>query len=145
MDISYRLLELSDYFKGYLNLLSELTNVGYVDYTSFEQQYHRINQNINNHKIIVIIKDDAIIGTGTILIEPKMIHNCRNVGHIEDVVIFKKYQGCGFGKKLINELINIAKSENCYKVILNCSDEMRPFYEHLGFTQKNAEMEHRFH
>ena len=33
--------------------------------------------------------EGKVIGCATLLIEPKFIHECSNVGHIEDVVIDK--------------------------------------------------------
>jgi len=34
---------------------------------------------------------------------------------------------------LMRSLLDIAKNNNCYKTILDCSDEVKPFYEKIGF------------
>ena len=87
-----------------------------------------------NHKIAVAVLNDKVVGSATLLIEPKFIHDGGRVGHIEDVVVNKEFQKRGIGEKIIIELLRIAKEQNCYKTILDCSDEVRPFYEKIGFT-----------
>ena len=53
--------------------------------------------------------NNKLIGAGTILYEKKFIHNISLYAHIEDVIIKNEYQGKGYGKILINNLINICK------------------------------------
>jgi glucosamine-phosphate N-acetyltransferase len=83
---------------------------------------------------------NTIIATGTIILEPKFIHNNGTVGHIEDIVVDKDKNGLGIGKKLIDELVNIAINNGCYKVILNCSETNIGFYEKAGFKTKDRQM-----
>ena len=68
----------------------------------------------------------------------------RKVGLIEDVVVFKKYRGKSVASSLVSQLISISKKEGCYKTILNTDSKTKCFYEKLGFTQKNFQMEIRF-
>jgi len=91
------------------------------------------NNNVSNN-------DENIIGSATILIETKIIHNFGKVAHIEDVIVDNNYRGKGLGKMLINTCINYAKDHNCYKIILNCNDKNIPFYEKCGFSKKENEM-----
>ena len=37
------------------------------------------------------------------------------------------------GEKIIKYLLQVAQEKGCYKTILDCSDEVKPFYEKLGF------------
>ena len=46
----------------------------------------------------------------------------------------------GVGKTIIDSLVEIAKEEGCYKVILNCSNENVPFYIKCGFKLTENEM-----
>ena len=48
--------------------------------------------------IFVALDGDRIVGTCTLLIESKFIHDGGIVGHIEDVSVDAKYQGTGVGK-----------------------------------------------
>ena len=68
----------------------------------------------------------------------------RKVGLIEDVVVFKKFRGKSVASSLVSQLISISKKEGCYKTILNTDSKTKSFYEKLGFTQKNFQMEIRF-
>lgn len=134
-------LEKDDYYKGYLQLLEQLTvvNPDKISYNDFCLQFDQINSN-NNYKIIVIRNENKIIGTGSIFLEKKFTRGLTTVGHIEDVVIDEKFRGFKLGKKIIDYLVNFAKINGCYKVILNCSDKNVDFYKKCGFVNKNKEM-----
>ena len=93
-----------------------------------------------NHVIHVAELDGKIIGSTTLLIEQKFIHEGGCVGHIEDVVVRKEFEGQGIGMKLVISLLDIAKQRKCYKTILNCENNLKPFYERIGFKQKSNEM-----
>lgn len=132
-----RLLELTDY-ENYLNLLEELTIVHTeipITFEDFSKQFETIKS-----KIYVIIVDNKIIGSGSIFIEPKFVHNLSSVGHIEDIVITKEYRKYGYGKILVEYLIEVGKLYNVYKIILNCNDYNIPFYNKCGFIKKDNGM-----
>ena len=67
----------------------------------------------------------------------------RKIGLIEDVVVFKKFQGKKIGFKIIKELIEISKNEKCYKIILNTNKKNISYYKKLGFNLKEFQMELR--
>ena len=140
-----RYLELNDYNKDYCNLLKQLTTINNITYDMFNKQFINIDTN-ENHYIIVIedLQKKKIIGSGTLLIENKFIHNCKNIGHIEDIVINKQYRGNKLGGKLIKILVNIAMKNNCYKVILNCSNNLITYYKKIGFGKEINSMVYRF-
>jgi len=75
---------------------------------------------------------DYPVGTITLMIEPKIIHNGRPVGHIEDLVVHSDYRGRGLARLLVNKVVTEAKRHDCYKVLLNCDDDHMPLYEKLG-------------
>ena len=131
----YRLLKETDYEKGILELLSQLTNVGEITKKQYIKQYNMIKNN-SNHKVYVLEENNKIISCGTLLIEPKFIHNCSNVGHIEDIVVDKNTRGKGLGKKIINYLTEESKKYNCYKVILDCSVNHITFYNKCNYKSK---------
>uniref|UniRef100_A0A6C0ISS6 N-acetyltransferase domain-containing protein n=1 Tax=viral metagenome TaxID=1070528 RepID=A0A6C0ISS6_9ZZZZ len=128
----------SDLQNGYLDLLSQLTNLGSGDFVA---RFEKIQKDPN---IIILVAFDEtinkVVGAGTIWFEPKFIHGCSNIAHIEDVVVDVNYRSLGLGKKIIDLLVSSAKKTNCYKVILNCSEKNIGFYEKCGFTQSNVQM-----
>jgi glucosamine-phosphate N-acetyltransferase len=134
-----RKIESTDFCKGYLDLLEELTTVdkhliSHIDFDLFVQLLNV------NHLVYVIEHNDVIIASGTLLIEHKLIHGCGKVGHIEDIVIHSSYKGQQLGKLIVDSLVAYAKEHKCYKVILDCSDDLIGFYEKCNFERKGSEM-----
>ena len=134
----FRKLEYTDYEKNYFELLEQLTIAPKCDIDKFTSFIS--NTLSKNHQIFVTESENSIIASGTIIIEQKLIRNFGKVGHIEDIVVDKVYNGKGIGKKLINTLVEYAKDNGCYKVILDCRDDVVSFYEKCGFKKKENEM-----
>lgn len=137
--MSYRLLEYSDLNKGFLELLSELTIVGNISKKEFIDRFLDITSN-PLHKIYVLEQNNKIISCGTLLLEPKFIHECGITAHIEDIVVSSMCRGKGYGKKIINFLSNEAKKLGCYKIILDCSEEKIEFYKKCNYIKKGVFM-----
>ena len=133
-----RLLTPQDYHKGYLDLLSHLSpmlEMSAEDFTNIE--YKRMSMNIHTW---VIEQDDKIVSSACMLIEPKFSRGGKNVAHIEDVVTLPNYRGRGYSGLIINKLIKLAKEQNCYKIILDCKEELIGFYNKFGFEKKEHQL-----
>lgn len=87
----------------------------------------------------------SVIGTGTIIYEPKFVRNCGKVAHIEDVVICKTKRASGLGKEFLQFLISKARENYCYKVILDCDKNTSGFYEKCGLSETNIQMAKYFY
>ena len=131
-DITVRKLQKDDLWNGFLQTLDSLRQASNIDKKTAEKIFDKINSN-PDHIVAVAIIEGKIVGATTLLIETKFIHNGGKVGHIEDVVVDKKHQRKGIGEKIIIYLLRYAKDQGCYKTILDCADEVKPFYEKLGF------------
>ena len=95
----------------------------------------------NPQQVIYVAEENSkIIGSASILIEQKFIHDGGKVGHIEDVVVRKEFQGKGVGKQIVVALLRYAEKQGCYKTILDCADELIPFYENIGFKRHSNSM-----
>ncbi len=129
----------SDLENGFLESLDSLKQASDLEENSAKNIIRKILQN-DNHIIHVAELDGKIVGSTTLLIEQKFIHKGGIVGHIEDVVVKKEFEGQGIGMKLVLSLLDIAKKRQCYKTILNCEDSLIPFYEKIGFRHKSNEM-----
>ena len=127
-------LRKEDLWNGFLITLDSLRQASNIDKNKAEEIFEKINSN-PNHIIAVAELDGKIVGATTLLIEPKFIHKGGLVGHIEDVVVDKNFQGQKIGEKIMKYLIEFAKNKGCYKTILDCTDDVKPFYEKLGFKQ----------
>jgi glucosamine-phosphate N-acetyltransferase len=134
-----RELKKEDLWNGFLISLDSLKEASNIDKNKAEMIFEKINSN-PDHIIAVAEIDGKIVGSTTLLIESKFIHNGGTVGHIEDVVVNKNYQGQKIGEKIMKFLIEISKKRGCYKTILDCTDDVKPFYEKLGFKQVASEL-----
>lgn len=138
-DYSMRFLEKSDYQKGYLDLLGQLTLINYFGEEKFNEIFEKINGS-GNIEIYVIEKDNKIIASATIIYEQKFIRNGGIVAHLEDVVVHKEFRGINLGQKLIENIVKIAKLKNAYKIILDCNEKLINFYGKNGFEKKEIQM-----
>lgn len=138
MDSLPRQLDPDDYDKGHLTLLAQLSP---FDTTAVSKQaYSAFTQSVAGRNVWVVEADGRIIATGTLLVEPKLIHCLSAVGHIEDIVVAAEYRGQGLGRTMIDHLVVTAKQAGCYKVILDCNDQTTPFYERCGFARRGNVM-----
>ena len=141
----FRKIRATDICKQHLRLLSKLSpssediTLSPTEYTDYVEY---INQRQETY-YIVVIEDPVkqiIVGSGTLMVEHKLLHDLGTVGHIEDVVIDDEYRGHGLGKQLMERLKNKAKEMGCYKLILNCKEENCGFYEKCGYSKNEIEM-----
>ncbi|XP_014213326.1 probable glucosamine 6-phosphate N-acetyltransferase [Copidosoma floridanum] len=133
----FRPLNSKDYDKGFLQLLGQLTNVGNVTRDQFLNRFYGMKCSGGYYVIIVEdLKCKKVIGSATLVIEQKFIHNCGLRGHLEDVVVNKEYRGKQLGKLVVMAVKHLARSLQCYKLTLECRDRLIPFYESLGFNRE---------
>jgi len=136
MSLKIRPLLLSDYYKGYIQLLQQLSSMKDIEYITFKKKWFEIANN-PFHKILILQIDNDIIASGTLIMEPKFIRNSNYAGHIEDIVVNNKFRGKGYGTKIVNSLLDIAKKYKCYRVTLNCQTDKFDFYKKMGFVCKS--------
>lgn len=132
-----RELEVSDYDKGYFELLNELTDSPKPSKDIFTDVFRIMPLTMS---IFVVIKNNCIIATGKILFELKLTHNITYCAHIEDIVVKNEYRGNNIGKELIDFLLTIIPVGLVYKVTLNCKENNIGFYKKCGFQKKDTEM-----
>jgi glucosamine-phosphate N-acetyltransferase len=138
-DITIRKIEERDLNDGFLESLDSLKTASNISKEKAKAILKKITAN-PNHVIFVASLDGKIIGSTTLIIEQKFIHDGGLVGHIEDVVVSKEHEGRGIGFKIMQAALEYAKSQGCYKTILDCDDKVRQFYERLGFKRHSNGM-----
>lgn len=131
--IEVRSLRDDDFENGFLESLAALTNVN----LSVEAARSVLSTLPNHVRTFVAERDGKVVGAATLLIERKFIHGGGQVGHIEDVAVHRNHQRQGIGTALINHATAVARNAGCYKVILDCFDDLVPFYERMGFRPFN--------
>lgn len=135
MDYIIRKINSNDYSKYTSHIHSNISG---------EYFEHFVNNILNdNHFILVIEKDNKIIGSGALLIEEKMTYGGCKMGHIENIYIDESMRGQKFGSILVNELVYIAKQYKCYRIDLSCENHLIPFYQNIGFDTNIISMSMR--
>ena len=126
---------------NYIQLLSHLTTSPQINESLFLENINKIHNNGIIYVCYCLINNDVFfIASGTILIESKIIHECKNVGHIEDIVVHPNYQGQGISYKIVNYLKQYGIEHNCYKIILNCKENIKKVYQKHNFEEKDIQM-----
>lgn len=128
---------------SYLQLLNMLTQAPTISTLEFIQKINEISHIgdiIIAYYLDVEHQEPIIIGTGTIIFEPKIIHGGAYTGHIEDIVVHEKYRNQKIAKNIIDLLIKKSKSKNCCKITLNCKEQTEQFYIKFGFKKRGTQM-----
>jgi GNAT superfamily N-acetyltransferase len=85
-----------------------------------------------------LIEDQQEVARAYLYIMQNELHQ-EPFGLLEDVYVNESYRGLGLGTKLVQQVITVAKEQNCYKLIAN-SRKSRPkvhqLYEKLGFKSR---------
>ncbi|HLD60937.1 MAG TPA: GNAT family N-acetyltransferase [Patescibacteria group bacterium] len=92
---------------------------------------------------ITIEEDGKEVGRARLYVMQNDLHT-EPFGFLEDVFVEEAYRKKGFGKKLVEESIEEAKQQGCYKLIFttrHTKPETQAWYEKMGF--KNWGMEFR--
>ena len=133
----FRKLEESDYHKNYLQLLSQLTQVGHISPEEFSNILAKIQSQI---WVFEDTSANKIVASASIFLEQKFIHGGGIVAHLEDVVVDEGYRGAQLGKKLIANIIEKARESGAYKIIADCKNELLSFYSKNGFQKKGEQI-----
>lgn len=144
--IVLRPLLASDRERNYFALLSQLTEAPPMSAEAFAAYVERVDA---SHDHVVLVAEclggaGAVLGSATLLIEHKALRGGAKVGHVEDVVVDEKARGGKVGRRLIERLVQYSKDRGCYKVILDCSEANKGFYERCGFEKKEVQMAQYF-
>jgi glucosamine-phosphate N-acetyltransferase len=132
---------IGDIQESYMSLLSNLTITEFLDSIHFLNQVKDISK--TGHIIVCYMVnggDIQIIGSGTIFFEPKLIRGARPVGHIEDIVVDPKYRSLGVATSILEKLCDLGKGKNCYKIILDCKEDVAQIYVKSGFENRGIQM-----
>ena len=130
-------------YKEIINLYNNFTLIDPLVLT-YSNLINIISKLSENHNIYFYMQDNIIVGAITLIIEQKIIHNGKSVGHIEDFVVLEEYRSMGIGKKLLSYVKNISLQKKCYKCILDCNETMEPYYQKNEFIKKGIYMANYF-
>lgn len=137
-----RPLRRSDFSRGHVDLLGQLTTTGEVTEQQYKERFDLMRSVPNTYYIVVIedIASQQLVATGSVIIEFKFTRSCGKVGHIEDIVTTMQRRGQHLGKRIITQLKHVCHELGCYKVILDTAEKNEGFYATLGFQRKENQM-----
>lgn len=91
-----------------------------------------------NRYYIVVEEDGRLVSSCTLIIINNLTRSGRPFGLIENVVTNKEYRKKGYGTAILHKAVEIAKENNCYKVVLltgRKEESVLRFYERAGFEK----------
>lgn len=93
-----------------------------------------------NHHIIVNVIEGKIVSSCVCVIIPNLTRNIRPYAFVENVVTNYEYRGRGYATECLNYAKEIAKKENCYKMMLLTGSKKKltiKFYENAGYNSSD--------
>lgn len=130
---------LVQYQDSYIYTMNVLVPTSYDDVQLLLESYIALTQ--QGTQVYVVIDDElGIVWSISLFIEAKMIRWWVKAGHIEDLVVHDQAQGQGIWWQLIETALQAALDAWCYKVILDCDDELVWYYESKGFESNGVFM-----
>ena len=90
-----------------------------------------------DHHLIVCEIDGKIVSSCVCVIIPNLTRNVRSYAFVENVVTHEDYRGKGYATECLDYAKQIAKENNCYKMMLltgSKKPETLAFYEKAGYN-----------
>ncbi len=139
--IKIRKLENNDFKNGFLETLRILNPVPLKPDNSKKYFEEIQRNNPNTHIYVALTDENNIIGTATLTVDQKF---GGRVGRLEDVATMRGYEGLGISSALQKVIISKANELKCYKLILNCKENLIDFYTKFGFKKDQISMKIEF-
>ncbi len=93
-----------------------------------------------NHHIIVAEEEGKILSSCVCVIIPNLTHEQRPYALIENVITHAAYRKRGLATACLNFAREIARRENCYKIMLMTGSKKEStlrFYERAGYNRND--------
>lgn len=125
-------------FKGIMDLYDFL-NPGdtLASLNTLKNIWDEIMNDPRRYRYAVAEEQDKLLATSCITIVPNLTRKGRTYAVIENVITHPDVRRKGIGRAMIQLLLDYAKENDCYKVMLLSSNERKAahdFYKSIGFN-----------
>ncbi len=132
-------MEPGDVDNGLLESLDALRPASGMDKALARRICERLSAD-ENRVVAVAVSGGRVVGTASLLVERKIIHDGGLAGHIEDVAVSARFQGSHIGTALVEYLLDASKGRGCYRTTLDCQEDLIGFYARLGLEPGGVSM-----
>lgn len=125
-------------FDGLMQLYMHLHHNPFPEKTDEVLEIWNSILNDKNHHIIVAEEDGKIVSSCVCVIILNLTHNQQPYALIENVVTDKVYRKRGLATQCLDYAKNLAKQENCYKLMLltgSKNPNTLRFYKKAGYNK----------
>lgn len=139
--MNYTIHELEN--KDFQQLMELYTHLHEKDIPEMDERVSSVWETIladKNHHIIVAELNGKIISSCVCVIIPNLTRNQRPYAFVENVVTHSDFRGKGIATACLNYAREIAKSENCYKLMLltgSKNENTLNFYRRAGYNSED--------
>lgn len=139
--MNYTIRELEN--KDFQQLMELYTHLHEKDIPEMDERVSSVWESIladKNHHIIVAELNGKIISSCVCVIIPNLTRNQRPYAFVENVVTHSDFRGKGIATACLNYARDIAKNENCYKLMLltgSKNENTLNFYRRAGYNSED--------
>lgn len=93
-----------------------------------------------NYHIMIAVADGRVVSSCTCIVVPNFTHGLRPYALVENVVTHSGYRKRGLAAACLGKALEIAKKENCYKIMLLTGSkkrEVHDFYRKCGYSSED--------
>lgn len=122
---------------GILEVLKEMDGEDGLDPAESLSIWRKM-QEYPYYKIFVAEDTQSIIGTCSLIIIDNLGHQGAKLAVAESMIVSSEFRGRGVGSQMMQFMMERAKAENCYKLMLSSNKKRisaHRFYEQLGFAR----------
>jgi GNAT superfamily N-acetyltransferase len=109
------------------------------DLALYRSALHEINEGAG--AVLVAQQGDEVVGVCQLIIFRHLQRRGGLCAEIESVHVHPDHRGAGIGTTLVNEAVDRARAQGCYRVQLTSNrvrDDAHRFYERLGFVPSHV-------
>ena len=130
------------YMNEVIDLLQNISNFK-PDNSEYKSIFNSFIEQNDVIGIVAVVKenkftDEKVAGFGSVHMTKRI--RGGTVGIIEDIAVFESFRRQGIGRLIVTNLIENARNKKCFKLILDCKEDTKLFYEKIGFCHSGCSM-----